>query len=340
MDISVTGPFTIKDNQTDRVILSGNYLRAVFSKRDNKMYFGQRLLGSNSITIKASGENIIWVNNRGYRNTITINLHKKGLRLINILELEEYIKGIAVREISHHWPMEALKAHCVVFRTYALYRKQESQNKPYDLTTDISTQSYGGLAAERLRINEAVAQTKDEILCYQGKILPAFYSSTCGGATEDAEAVWPKIKCPVLKAKECPYCKESPHYFWKIILTQENLIKAMKKAGIIVKQIKNIQVLSRNQFGRALSIRIIYDDSALGISASELRNLVGQDILKSTYFSVTIVDNGFMFKGFGWGHGVGMCQWGAYAMAKEGFSYRQILDFYYPNSEVKKLNSK
>jgi stage II sporulation protein D len=344
----------LKDAPELRIKISGGYEVYDINSRE-KLYEGQALdtavhawksglvwLGNNlktdSVFIKPGDPEGIVVNNRKYRGSIRIiQKNSFSLSVINYLELEDYVKGIAVREISHYWPAEALKAQAVVFRTFALYQITRNKTKDFDVTSDVYSQVYGGKQAERYRINDAVDQTKAEVLVYNGKIFPAFYHSTCAGHTEDASFLW-DINIPALKGVACYFCQDSPHFNWHTSLNNNSLRDSLAKAGYKINRIRSVSILHRDRSNRVIDMRINTDTTAVKITAKDFRNIIGPDIIRSANFTVKSGSGGLELSGLGWGHGVGLCQWGAYFQAKLGVVYREILGFYYPGSRIISLN--
>jgi stage II sporulation protein D len=213
---------------------------------------------------------------------------------------------------------------------------QENKQKDFDVTSDIYSQVYGGRGSERYRTNKAVDETEGKVLFYQGKIIPAYFHATCGGHTEDATLLWDLDLTP-LKGVVCPYCKESPHFNWHYDLPVKEIAKKLSGAGFKITDIKNISIEGKDRSGRITNLIITCEEGEVKISAKDFRGTIGPNIINSTNFSVTIAGGDAVFAGVGWGHGVGLCQWGAYFMAKEGFKANEILKYYYPGTNVKAI---
>lgn len=265
-----------------------------------------------------------------YRGDILIHLNAQWkLEVINTLNVEEYVMGLMKSEISPSWPFESLKAQAVVARTYALYQLDRNQARGYDLKASSDYQVYSGIAGEDPKTNMAVETTKGEVLISTGGYLPAFYHACCGGHTEDAQYVF--YDHPALIGVPCEFCKNSPHYEW------ENKISPVQLRNLFIRQlyrmgtINSIRVLNRNPNGRIETILINHLLGQEIINGKQLRSLIGNNIIRSTNFQITQEEDGsFIFKGLGWGHGVGLCQWGAKAMAEQGANYKDIIKHYYP----------
>ncbi|HOX54239.1 MAG: SpoIID/LytB domain-containing protein [Candidatus Omnitrophica bacterium] len=279
----------------------------------------------------------IYVDKRCFRGQIDIiRQQDKTLLIVNHIDVENYIRGVLYHEVSHKWPLESIKAQAVAARTYALYQKKINEKNDFDVTNDVYSQVYGGQTSEKYRTNKAVNQTLGEYLTFKGEVFPAYFHAACAGHTEDASRLW-NIDLPPLKGKPCDFCGKSPHSKWKINLRladiQVKLIKSGKEIGLI----KEINVLERNNSGRVEKLEIIdRRGSKIYISGKDFRMVVGPDIIRSTNFEVIMRGYYVDFVGKGWGHGVGLCQWGAKSMSECGFTYDQILKYYYPGSEISK----
>ncbi|MFN7170227.1 MAG: SpoIID/LytB domain-containing protein [Candidatus Omnitrophota bacterium] len=280
------------------------------------------------------------INGRKYRGEIDI-LRTKDLKLlvINRLELEEYLYGVLFHEVSPHWPIEALKAQAIVSRTYALYQRMMNKDKDYDLTSDFYTQIYGGRSSERYRTTRAVKLTAGKVLTYKGEIFPTYFHATCGGATEDARELW-DIDIGPLKGVKCDFCYQSPHYLWERFISFKEIKEKLSNYGYgISGKVLGIIPKERNLSGRIRKLTIITENNKFEISAKEFRQIFDPQVIRSTNFEVEIEPEGAIFRGYGWGHGVGLCQWGAYFMAIKGYKAEEILKFYYPGAEIESYPS-
>ena len=277
----------------------------------------------------------IFVNGRRFRGEVEIiRKGQKGLTVVNAVELEDYIKGVLYHEVSNRWTMEALKVQAVSTRTYALYRMKTGKTQDYDLTDDIYSQVYGGRGSERYRTNMAVNRTKGLILAYRGQILPTYFHATCGGHTEDVSELW-KENLPPLKGVACPFCRQSPHYCWKKNFRLKDIQDKLNAKGYNFGLLKDISVVESNPSGRIRLLKITTrDDKSVTISGKDFRNIIGPNLLKSNSYEIVMKGYFMDVVGRGWGHGVGMCQWGANFMSRERYQYDEILQYYYPGAEL------
>lgn len=262
-----------------------------------------------------------------YRGNFELLKRGKKILVVNIVDVEKYLYGVLPQEISPTWPMEALKAQAVAARTFAYYKLENPDSKLYDLDDSMYSQVYRGFSGERDRTNKAVDLTKNQVMTYRGRIIIAYYHACSGGITEDPRYAWGK-KIPYLKSVSSP-CEDSPHYKWKKILTAKYLAR---KLG--VKDVSDIKVVSRTPSGRAAKLMIVTGDKTFFMSGTSFRQKIGVFVIKSTLFEVYKQGDRFIFEGRGWGHGVGMCQWGARSFALRGWDYKRILKYYYPGVKI------
>ncbi len=334
LHFKVKGFYEVIDPKKNEILYRGKNLNAVVAPGKGLISIGALKMRYMSLFIKSHDSDAITINGRVFRGNIRIiNKGNNALLIVNYLDLEDYIKGILYHEVSHYWPYEVLKAQAVVCRTYALYQIKENKSKDFDLTADIYSQVYGGRTSERYRTNKAVKYTTGQVLTFQGRIFPAYFHSCCGGHTEDASLLWNTNIAP-LKGVVCNFCKESPHFNWSVSLTADEIAKKLAASGRKLGDIKDITTAGEDPSGRIVDIKVSSQEKEIRIPAKDFRYALGPNLIRSTKFGVRKEGDKFIFDGIGWGHGAGMCQWGAYFMAKDGYTYQQILDFYYPGAKL------
>lgn len=263
-----------------------------------------------------------------YSGQIEVWRGEKGLYVVNELPLEDYVESVVAAEVGTDWEIEALKAQAVIARTYAVYKKTAVTNRSmYHLTSSVLNQVYKGNNSH-FKVTFAVRATEGEILTYNGKPIEALYHSTCGGRTENPEEVFGK-KIPYMKSVESR-CDLSPYWVWERKIPISEIEKALNLSGI-----KDLYIKSTTSTGRAKDITVKREEGDTTIKATDLRRLLGWNRLPSTYFEIKKNGDSIVFEGKGYGHGVGLCQWSALQMAAEGKSYREILAFFYPETEIK-----
>ncbi|MBI4309557.1 MAG: SpoIID/LytB domain-containing protein, partial [Candidatus Omnitrophica bacterium] len=166
------------------------------------------------------------------------------------------------------------------------------------------------------------------------KILPAYFHATCAGMTEDADELW-KMKLPPLRGVPCLFCQDSPHMHWKKNFRLKDIQDALNKRGHKIDLIKDLSVVDRNRSGRINNLRITgRAGEELLIKGKDFRDILGPNVLRSNNYDIKMQGYYVDFIGKGWGHGVGLCQWGAFGMARQQFNYQQILKYYYPGVQI------
>jgi len=285
-----------------------------------------------------SASSAVYVNNKPYRGLAELVVADKGILVINQLPLEEYLVGLINCEISSAWPIEAVKAQAIIARTYALNRKMARIASPYHLESSVIDQVYEGCLIEDSRARRAVLDTEGEVLTFGGGIIQAFYHSSCGGRTEASENVW-GVSLPYLKGVDCQYCLTSPTATtWEYKLSLKEIEERLRSAGHKVSGLYDIQPGVVNSRGRLRQVLLLTSKGGSMISGEQFRKAIGYGVIKSTRFTLKNSKNEVSFSGSGNGHGVGLCQWGAKQRALDGFVSREILSYYYPGTELKKLS--
>ena len=293
----------------------------------------------NSVTTKKGWDGDAYVDGRKFRGSIDIIKKDNGkFMVINRLPLDDYLYGVLYNEVSHRWPMEVLKAQAIAARTFALYQVRENRAQAYDLRNDVYSQVYGGSASEKWSTTIAVNKTKGQVLTYKGDIFPAYYHATCAGYTEDAANLW-NVNLAPLKGVPCSFCTDSPHYRWGKEISLFMLEKRLKESGYKIGKITAASVLSKNKSGRADKIELKDDNGAsIILAGKDFRQILGPNEIRSTKFGLSMRSGLLVVDGLGWGHGVGMCQWGAYGQALQGKKADEILKYYYPGAEISTID--
>lgn len=267
-------------------------------------------------------------------NIIRVKDEKTGI--INEVPFEDYIKGVVAGEMPATFELEALKAQAVASRSYAMYQMTATKDKEYDVLNTTANQVY--LTDQELKenwkeeysekinkIKEAIAETSGEYLTYEGKVINAMFFSTSVGATENSEEVFVSA-LPYLRSVDSKWDEASPAYTDTYTFTLEEFYK---KLNLQYNQTLTIEVTSTTSTGRTKTLKI---------NGTEIngRDLATKLNLRSNYFDIVQNENNVTITTKGFGHGVGMSQYGANGMAKEGYKYDQILKHYYQNTEIKK----
>ena len=329
------GRYEISPLNSNGILKKGTYLNSKVSATKGGILIARDELKAGGVRVKTSKESGIYIDERRFRGFIDIiRTDQLKLIIVNHLDVEKYLYGVLYHEVSHLWPIEALKAQAITARTFALYQAMKNMTRDYDLRKDIYSQVYGGRTSERRATNRAVDLTRSEVLTYNGELFPAYYHATCAGATENASNLW-DINISPLVGVECPWCRNSPHYKWSGEIPLSQITKKLNAAGYKLGTISALNILSRNKSGRIDKLEIKDTGGVTTIiAAKDFRLILGPNVVRSLNFESAIKGDDLTLKGLGWGHGVGMCQWGAHEMARNGKKAEEILRHYYPGAEI------
>lgn len=306
-----------------------------------KLLFNNRLYAEGSIWIASRGS--VNLKKKGQRNVrrymglIELKPTSGGIYVINHLPTETYLEGVLNAEISTKWNMNVVKAQAVISRTFALYQRQRRLDKAWHMTSSYFDQVYHGANISDLRGKFAIRKTYGMVVKYHNKLAQTFYHSNCGGKTEDPVYIW-QNSVPYLSVKDVPYGQEDPRYFWNHTLSSYHLNRLLKKAGIRVSRIDDFYVSERTASDRAYKLAIKSGSKTAYLKAKDFRKFAGYRKVQSLMFDVVKTPNGFYIEGKGNGHGVGLCQWAAKEMADKGYSYTDILNFFYDGVQLARYN--
>jgi len=249
------------------------------------------------------------------------------------LDFERYLKGVLPVEMHPDWPLAALQAQAVVARTFARKAMVRGRGRDYDLVAGTADQEFRYERQVPRAVARAVDGTAGEVLrTPAGALAEVFYHSCSGGKTADAAEIWGNRAEGVVPVVDS-FSQDCPFHFWTAAVAPEAL---GGKLGI--GPAAEIAVLERGASGRVVRLELSDDRSVKTLSGPELRRLIGADVLRSTLFEVRPAQGAagprWVFAGSGSGHGVGLSQFGAKAMAEQGKSYREILRFYFPQLDL------
>jgi len=275
---------------------------------------------------------------------------------VNQVDMESYVSGVVPKELYASWHHETYRALGVAARTFAYYHRQQSadRNRPYDVGDGESSQVYGGYTAERsvAHARQAVESTRGKVLTWNGQVIMSQYSSCCGGRTNPALALRGDAPAdgPFAGGQECNDCRTSTRFSWPpAVVNKTQLLAALRarySAANSLSGITDIRVKTQTPWGRAVMIEVVGPGGGVTIRADDLRlawNMYNGGTSKPGYlFSMNcqwrVDDQSVTFyNGHGFGHGVGLCQFGAQGKAQLGWSGEQILGAYYPGAKLTKL---
>lgn len=336
--------------------------------------------GSRIVTLTAGGDGTVSYNGTSYRGELRLVSDGSQLQVLNIISLEDYVKGVLPSEMSPSWNGEALKAQAVAARTFALYNKSNghSASSGYNLCSSSHCQVYSGMGAETTATNTATDATYGQVMYYNNQIIYAAFHSSSGGATENSEDVW-GVYQPYLRSVTDDD-SQSPYHDWTTKFTVSQVEKQLASSGKSVGALQSITLgpigssgstTGRTASGRAYGITFAGTGGSVTITGEQARSIFG---LKSAMFNIrtertaqmpakstkknkknsgNVINttpaamngssmklNGnetVIFDGHGFGHGLGMAQYGAKAMADSGSKYDEILHHYYTNVIIQEI---
>ncbi len=273
---------------------------------------------------------------REFRGTFSVSAHNGSLQLLNSLALDEYLYGVIGSEMAASG--EALKCQALVSRTYTLANAGRHRSQGYDFCDTTHCQYYRGLSGENPEILAVIDQTKGLVLYFRGKLAKVFCHSTCGGMTSAADATWGGKALPYLQPKDDGgACRFSPHYRWQSQVGAAELIRILSAASRLQVSGFRIEKTMSGGWVRTLVLNCAggheFEVSGEWFHLALGRQL-GWNTFKSANFTVERSGDMWLFSGRGLGHGVGLCQFGAMQLARQGMDFRQIARFYFPGTEI------
>lgn len=345
IDLSINDDITLIADGKEIKNLSGN-LHFSSSGQGIEVSTGSRKLSSNSLIIRP--DEYFTFGNKKLSGDIKVISLKNQIYLLNTPSVEDYLKGV----IPYEMPLgkgdeyyEGLKAFAICARTFTLKKIAEG-NSSFDVRTDERDQVYGGLSGRKQISDRVVDETRGMVLSYYNQTATIFYFSTCGGVTEDAENVFNTKPFTYLKSVTDPYCSISPQAQWTETFTPARIIALLKRASKINStdfNLLDMRINSRFKSGRVNELEILLTakdrkEKSVLLNGNNIRFVLLQkknQVLNSSYFDLVKTSNGeYTIKGKGWGHGTGLCQWGALGQSLKGRSYEQILSFYFPGTQI------
>src|SRR5690606_24953957 len=283
---------------------------------------GARLL------LEAEGEeSYLRVNGNRYRGAVRLSAVEDEVEVVNVLDIESYLRGVVPSEMSASWPLEALKAQAVAARSYTLTSLDPGGR--YDLCATVECQVYRGVEVEHPRTDAAVAATAGVVVTYAGSMARTYYHADSGGMLASSQEVWGAALPYLVARADTP--ATTPHRAWVTRLDAATVSSSLEAAGLGVGTAQSLRVLRLSESGRVTELEVSGTAGTRVLRGSTLARLARSWGLKSTRFTV---QGGLTVRGDGWGHGVGMSQYGARALALAGYDYSRILAYYYPSTSL------
>jgi stage II sporulation protein D len=312
--------------------------RRVATVRAVAILDGVEVEGARASGFRLRSDRPVRLNGREYTTPLDVVRNGDGLAVVNEVPLEEYLVGVLRAEAGDKFPLEALRAQAIAARTYAAYHRVLSAAKPYHIVASTAHQQFAGRVPVTSPIWNAVRETVGQVMLWEGDLFPAFYHTESGGYTEDPRMVFAARNMPALRPVRCEFSVGSPHFYWALDLRLGELADILRRHDVNVGSITGIDVAERTSALRAATVVVHGTRGSARLRGNEFRRMIGYDTFKSTLFAVAVDSQFARFSGRGYGHGVGLCQWGAKGMAEQGHSARQILEFYYPGTVLSTLD--
>ena len=304
---------------------------------------------------------LVTVDGNSYRGTVRVTQRDGTVTVVNEIGIEEYVAGVIGAELGRRPESEraALEAQAIASRTYAMANMGRFGALGFDLRAGVSDQAYRGVYNESDISSRAVRATEGLVMTLGGRPITAFFHSTCGFATAEAEESFRNVRSQPYLASVSDvfgngyYCERSPQFRWKVEWSGAELTDMLKTTmpralgidGYFVSNIRNVEVRSTGTSGRATEIRVEVAQGEIPVFGPDIRAVFqepGGRALGSTAVQLTAERANdrltrLTAAGAGWGHGVGMCQWGAMGRARAGQDAREILDTYFPGTIVARM---
>ena len=302
-----------------------------------------------------------------YRGSARFLYNDNGITIINHLDIEDYLKGVVPGEMPSSWPTEALKAQAVCARNYAITNWNKFQSYGFNLDDTTQSQVYLGVKGEKPETNRAILETQNIYLTYNGKPATTFFYSSSGGHTESSKYAWGG-DLPYLVGVEDPYDTSRE---WTVPYTPDEIEEKLSGISVSIGDVTDLDVVERSPSGRIIDLNIIGTEGNYHAKLEKSRSLFN---LRSNLFTITkkggeakpitvITARGleerqltqpiltatgeipyeagtpteYIFQGTGYGHGVGMSQYGAKGMAEQGYNFEQILTHYFTGTVLEEI---
>jgi stage II sporulation protein D len=356
--ISATGPWQVARSDIVQSLNGG----AEFPLPFDSVRIRQIAPAMRTVTfVKPLGASVLIWNGKKYRGEFVVSQTDSGFLVVNSLPMDSYLRGVVPLEIGNRTAAEfaAVQAQAVAARTYAY--KHLTNSRAFDMYATVQDQVYGGVDAEKPQADTAIMTTRDVVVLYNGQPITTPYHSTCGGSTAAVSEVWyDQPDQPYLRpvSDRIPgtnnfYCDSSPRFSWTQSYDAAGLRAVMEKyLAAYTKAPKNglgkitdIREQGRTPSGRIAALTVQTESGSYTLRGNDIRFVLRDPkgaILNSTFFSFTRETSGgevssLTVSGRGYGHGIGMCQWGAIGRARAGQNYRTILETYYPGTTIGRI---
>lgn len=281
---------------------------------------------------------VLSVNGHNYLGTFIVLRHSKKLLLVNSVDIDDYLVSVIRSEGWPGWPLEVNKVQAITSRTYLVSKVLESTKakRPYHIVNTIKHQTYKG-HHKYVRLKQAIDETRDIFIAYDGKPIVAMFDACCGGVIPAKSEEIDFKKFPYLaRKKSCTYCKKCWIYRWNKEFTRTQLAETLQKVIPDIRVLKDIKVIEKDEAGLVHRVLVTTARGKYYVSGKKMYSLFSA--IKSFSYLIKRKGKNFTIVGRGYGHHVGLCQWGAWKMVQDHWNYEKILQFYYPGTQLMRLS--
>lgn len=282
---------------------------------------------------------VLKFNGNSYLGSFAFMQQGKQILLINSVDIDDYLLSVVRSEGWPGWPLEVNKVFAITSRTYLVSKILEAHRlkRPYHIVNTIKHQTYNGHHKYYAKLKRAVDETRDVFISYEGKPIVAMFDACCGGVIPAKVSTINFDKFPYLaRKKQCNYCKKCWIYSWKKEFSKSKLVDLFKTVIPKISKIKDIKIVDKDAAGLIQRVMISAPEGKFYISGKKMYSLFPE--IKSFYYNIKRKGAYIQILGKGYGHHVGLCQWGAWKMVQDHWNYEKILKFYYPGTELMKLS--
>lgn len=293
-----------------------------------------RAAGNPTLYLPPSPGSVVDIAGKSYRGGVLLRVQGGGVQGVNVVNIEDYLRGVVPAEMPASWPAAALNAQAVIARTYVAARINPAA--PYDTCATESCQVYPGLKAEKAETNTAIAATRAQVVAFSGKPASTYFSSDSGGFTASSAEVWGKA-LPYLRAQADPFSAGGPRGGWRIEATAAQVQAVAARYGARVGTLRSVTVTRQSASGRPEEITLSGDGGTARITGANAGGFVRSLGAPGTRVTLSGLSP-LVISGSGAGHGVGLSQYGALGLARAGQDHLNILGFYYPGTSLSLLS--
>jgi len=335
-NISSPGGFRLTRCGGSAVVRAPSQDLVVTVRRGGQVRVNGKLMRHDNMTLTPQRGRLQF-SGKSYDGVLQLVVREGTAYLVNVLPLEEYVSSVLRTESWPGWPLEVNKALAIASRSYALAmrRRAKKNNRPYDLKNTNKHQTYAG-AHDCDLLKKAVEMTHGVYLAHEDKPIIAMFDACCGGVVPANVANFDFTRAPYLaRKKACTHCKRCKIYSWQVSWPLEMFEKMFRPRVVSLGGLRDVRVAQKDSAGLSKNVMLKGRKGQLQFSGDRIYSLLKE--VKSYCFDVTTKNGTVTMSGRGFGHHIGLCQWGAREMVRDGWNYKRVLQFYYPGTQLKRI---